>query len=285
VTLAVAWRGLQGEWIGGTGGRFDVTGSVLYGATLIAVMLGLSALPSRTGVLLALAGLALAAVFVLWERRVAHPVLDLTLLTGNPVFGWSNLAALINYSASYAATFLVSLYLQYLRGLDPAQAGLILLTPFVLMAVMSPVAGWLSDRLEPRWVASAGMALTVAGLGWFCFVEAETPLGWIQVPLVIFGVGFGLFSSPNTNAVMSAVDKSAYGVAAATLGTMRLLGQMVSMGLAAAVLGSFVGRAAVTPSLYPRFIDAMHAAFALFAALCTVGVFASLARGRIRAGA
>lgn len=285
LTLAVAWRGLKGEWLGGTGGRFDVAGSLLYGATLVALMLGLSALPNRTGVLLAAGGLAAGAIFVLWERRVENPVLDLKLLASNAVFGWSNLAALINYSASYAATFLVSLYLQYLRGLDPAQAGLILLTPFVLMAVTSPAAGWLSDRMEPRWVASAGMGLTVVGLAWFCFIEADTPLGWIQVPLVMFGLGFGLFSSPNTNAVMSAVDKSAYGVAAATLGTMRLLGQMVSMGLAAAVLGWFVGRAAVTPLLYPKFLDAMHAAFALFAALCTVGVFASLARGRVRAGA
>lgn len=285
LAILVAWRGLRGEWMGGMGGRFDALGTVLYAAALILLMVGLSALPGALGAALAAAGLGMFVAFAAWERRVANPVLDVQLLAGNVVFARSNLAALINYVASFAVTFLISLYLQYIRGLDPGAAGLILLTPSVLMAVLSPFAGWLSDRWEPRIVASAGMVLTVVGLVSFCFLRSDTPLFAIVVALVIFGVGFGLFSSPNTNAVMSSVTKGQYGVASATLGTMRLLGQMVSMGVAAAVLAFFVGRAPVTPAVRGPFLDALHLAFAIYAAFCVVGVFASLTRGNVRPAA
>ena len=277
----MAAHGLTGEWRSESRGRFDIAGSVIYAVTLVALMTGLSALPSGRGVLLTLAGAVAAGLFFAWERRVASPVFDVKLLASNPVFARSNLAALSNYSATFAVTFLISLYLQYIRGLDPARAGLVLLTQSVMMAAVSPFAGWLSDRLEPRIVASAGMVLTVLGLGWFCFLAHDTPLAVVIGALVVVGAGFGLFSSPNTNAVMSSVASTHYGVASATLGTMRLLGQMVSMGLAAAVLAYFVGHAPITPVLHPRFLDAMHVAFLVSALICTAGVFASLARGKV----
>ena len=282
-TAVVAWRGLKGEWTGGgSGGKFDAVGSALYGLALIALMSGLTASHGVVGVVLVAFSLLGFAVFVIWERRVPNPVLDVALLAGNVVFARSNLAALINYSATFAVTFLLSLYLQYIRGLDPHHAGLILLTQAVVMAVVSPMAGLLSDRLEPRIVASAGMALSVAGLSWFCFLDAQTPLGAIVAALVVLGAGFGLFSSPNTNAVMSSVERRNYGVASATLGTMRLVGQMLSMGVAAAVLTHFVGHAAITPAVHPQFLAGLRVAFMVSCVLCVGGVFASLSRGNVR---
>jgi EmrB/QacA subfamily drug resistance transporter len=285
VTMLVAWRGLKGEWASGASGRFDWVGSVIYGAALITLMTGLTASRGTVGLALVAASVGAFALFLAWERRVANPVLDVPLLVGNPVFAWSNLAALINYSATFAVTFLLSLYLQYLRGLDPSQAGLVLLTQSVIMAAMSPLAGLLSDRLEPRVVASVGMGLSVVGLIWFCFLRADTPLAAIVGALVVMGAGFGLFSSPNTNAVMSAVEKRHYGVASATLGTMRLVGQMLSMGLAAAALTFFVGHAPITAALHGRFLSGMQATFLISSILCGFGVFASLARGNLRPGA
>lgn len=283
LALLVAWHGLKGEWTGDAGGRFDVIGSALYGLALIAVMLGLSASGGPVvGIALVAGGAAAFALFLGWERRVANPVLDVALLAGNVVFARSNLAALINYSATFAVTFLLSLYLQYVRGFSPGHAGLVLLTQSVVMAGVSPLAGRLSDRVEPRIVASAGMGLTVVGLAGLCLLGLATPLALIITALVVLGVGFGLFSSPNTNAVMSSVEKKNYGVASATLGTMRLMGQTVSMGVAAAVLAAFVGRASITPALHERFVDGMRVAFAIFAAVCVAGVFASLSRGNVR---
>ncbi len=281
-TWVVAWRGLKGEWKGDPTVRFDPIGTGLYALTLIGLMMGLTVVSGIPGVMLVGAALLTFAGFLRWERRVAHPVLDVALLAGNAVFARSNLAALINYSATFAVTFLLSIHLQSIRGLDPRQAGLVLLAQSVVMAAVSPVAGRLSDRLEPRIVASLGMGFTIVGLLWLASLPAQVPLRAIIGALVVLGIGFGLFSSPNTNAVMSSVEKRHYGVASATLGTMRLVGQMLSMGVAAAVLAFFVGPAALSPEMQPRFLAAERVVLLIFAALCGLGTFASLSRGNLR---
>jgi predicted MFS family arabinose efflux permease len=211
---------------------------------------------------------------------VPHPILDLRLFR-NAVFAFSNLAALINYSATFAATFLLSLYLQVGRGLEPQSAGLLLLAQPLVMAVLSPFAGRLSDRVEPRRVASAGMALSCASLFLFSRLTASTPLPVVVLGLLLAGTGFALFSSPNTNAVMSAVERGAFGVASATLGTMRLVGQSLSMALVALVLARHMGAARITAASAPALLAATGASFLLFASLCLAGIFASLARGRV----
>jgi MFS family permease len=209
-------------------------------------------------------------------------MMAMNLFRSNPVFTFSNLAALIHYSATFGSTFLLSLYLQYVKGLGPQSAGLVLLAQPVVMAVGSPFAGRLSDRVEPRVVASLGMALTASALGMFAFLGMNTPLQFIVANLGLSGLGFALFSSPNTNAVMGSVEKRSYGVASAILGTMRLVGHMFSVGIAALLLAAYVGRQAVTPALHPVFLEAARSAFTIFAALCVIGTFASLARGKVR---
>src|SRR5512136_1815874 len=114
--LWLVTRRLPGEWAEAKGEGFDTPGAVLYGLSLVCVMLGFGWLPGGTGVLMILAGVVLLAGFILRERRTRHPLLDVSLFTGNRVFALSNLAALINYSATFAVTFLLSFYLQTLRG-------------------------------------------------------------------------------------------------------------------------------------------------------------------------
>jgi MFS family permease len=147
-----------------------------------------------------------------------------------------------------------------------------------MMAVFSPLAGRLSDRIEPRVVASAGMGLTGFGLCLFVFIGQATPLRSIVAGLLLLGFGFALFSSPNTNAVMGAVERKHYGVAASLLGTMRLTGQMLSMGVALMIFAVFLGQAQIGPENSPLFLKAVRAAFLVFAGLCLAGIFASLAR-------
>jgi MFS family permease len=219
---------------------------------------------------------------VRWETRVDSPVFDTKLFRHNIVFAFSNLAALINYCATSATGFLLSLYLQYTRGLSPENAGLILVSQPVIMAVFSPLAGRLSDRIEPRIVASIGMTLTVIGLLLFAFLNSATSFPFIIFNLILLGFGFALFSSPNTNAVMSSVEKKFYGVASATLATMRLTGQMLSMGIAMLVFAVYIGRAQITPENYPAFLTSAKTAFIIFAVLCFGGIFASLSRGKVR---
>ncbi|MBN2409866.1 MAG: MFS transporter, partial [Candidatus Aminicenantes bacterium] len=173
-----------------------------------------------------------------------------------------------------------SLYLQYLKGMTPQSAGLILIAQPIVMTLFSPLAGRASDRIEPRTVASIGMALSSAGLFLLALLGADTSLGFVVGSLALLGLGFALFSSPNTNAVMSSVEKKHYGVAAATLGTMRLVGQMLSMGMAIMIFAVFIGRVEISAANQAEFLRATRTGFAIFSALCFAGIFASLARGR-----
>ncbi|MCJ7644356.1 MAG: MFS transporter [Candidatus Aminicenantes bacterium] len=282
--LVLALVKLPGEPAESKGEKFDTAGTVLFGMGLAALMFGFSRLPAVPGVVFILLGLAGLAVFVLWEKRSKAPLLDIRLFRTNRVFAFSNAAALINYSATSAVAFLLSLYLQYIKGMSPQQAGLILIAQPVVMTVFSPLAGKLSDRIEPRVVASAGMGITSAGLFLFILLGPSSSLFFIVSSLLCLGFGFALFSSPNTNAVMGSVDRRSYGVASSTLGTMRLTGQMLSMGVSVLIFALCMGNVRITPEHHPAFLRSLVAAFAVFGVLCVIGVFASLARGNRKSG-
>jgi EmrB/QacA subfamily drug resistance transporter len=277
----VLWK-LKGEWAGAKGEKFDFAGSVIYSLGLAALVYGFTLLPAMSGVGLIIGGAIGLSVFTRWEMRTRSPVLDISLFRKSKAFTLSNLAALINYSATFAITFLISLYLQYIKGFNPERAGLILVAMPAMQAIFSPLAGRLSDRIEPRLIASAGMALTTIGLIIFIFLSEETPLELIIGNLLLIGFGFALFSSPNTNAVMSSAPKTAYGVASATLATMRQVGMVLSMGIAMLMFALYIGRVQITPEYYPLFQQSMKTAFIIFAILCFGGIFASLARGKVR---
>jgi EmrB/QacA subfamily drug resistance transporter len=282
--VLVLWK-LDQEWAEARGEGFDWMGSVVFGLGLVALMYGFSRLRSPLGLALTIGGLLALAGFVRVEARAASPVLDLRLFRANRIFLFSNLAALINYSSTWAVGFLLSLYLQYIKGLPPQRAGLVLIAQPVMMALCSPFAGKLSDRSEPRIVASLGMSLTAAALVLFGFLRPDTPFTVLVAGLAVLGLGFGLFSSPNTNAIMGSVDRRFYGVASATLGTMRLSGQMLSAGTTMMIFSLFLGRNPIVPEFYPAFLTSVRTAFVLYALLCTAGVFASMARGNRSAGA
>jgi EmrB/QacA subfamily drug resistance transporter len=277
--LALTLVRLKGEWAEARGEGFDFKGSLIFGLGLVSLMYGFSRLPSVLGLALTAAGLAALTVFVRFELRAKAPLLDLRLFRTNRIFAFSNLAALFNYSATSAVAFLMSLYLQYIKGLPPQRAGLVLVAQPVIMALASPFAGKLSDRSEPRLIASFGMGLSAAGLLLFSFLRAGTGFGFIVASLVCLGLGFGLFSSPNTNAIMSSVEKRHLGVASAALGTMRLSGQMLSAGITMMIFALVMGRAPIQPSVYPQFLRSVRIAFVFYALLCVAGIFASLARG------
>jgi EmrB/QacA subfamily drug resistance transporter len=282
VIAFVLWQ-LKGEWAEARGERFDGVGSGIYALALVAVTVGVSQLPRLLGAGLIVAGGLGLGAFAWWELRVQVPVLNIKLLTSNRTFAFSNLAALINYGATATVAFLLSLYLQYIKGLTPQQAGLVLVAQPVVMAFFSPVAGRLSDRVEPRIVASVGMTLTALGLFLLVFLGPSTPLWAIVLRLVLLGFGFALFSSPNMNAIMGAVSKRFYGVASGMLGTMRLVGQMLSQSVAMLLFALYIGRVEIAPENYDLFLASVRTAFIIFTVLCVAGIFASLARGRLRA--
>ncbi|HBH30223.1 MAG: MFS transporter [Desulfofustis sp. PB-SRB1] len=272
---------LKGEWRGEPGQRLDVAGCVLYGTALCCLVYGATRLPSIIGALLGGGGVILLIVFVRHQLRASYPVFEVRLFAANKTFAFSSLAALLNYSATFAVTFLLSLYLQYIKGMSPQSAGSILMAQPVMMALLSPVAGRLSDRIEPRLLATAGMSVTVVGVMFFIMIDTATPVGLIVANLIILGTGFALFSSPNMSAIMGAVEQRLYGVASGAVATMRLLGQMASMAIATVVLSLLIGSRAITPPLYDRFLDSLHLVFAISALLCSAGIYFSWFRGSL----
>jgi len=279
VIVLVQWK-LKGEWAACRGEKFDLTGSILYSVMLVLIMYGFSTLPSILGILLVILGAVGLVAFIKWELRVDSPVLDMKLFFKNTTFAFANMAALLNYSATFAVTFLLSLYLQYIRGFAVQDAGFILVAQPILMVIVTPIAGRLSDKYDPRISATIGMSIVTLGIFGFVFLSTTTSLEYIIISLIILGLGFGLFSSPNTNSIMGSVERRFYGVASATVSTMRLIGQTMSMGIALLIFALYIGRVEITPTQYPALLTSIQTAFIVFTILCFIGIFASFRRGK-----
>ena len=260
---------------------FDIAGSLLYALSVFAVMYGFTLLPSWGAALLIGLGVSGFYFFVAQQLKRPSPLLDIHLFLNNRVFAFSNLAALINYCATFAVTFLLSLYLQHIKMLTPSQAGTILIIAPLMQALFSPFAGKLSDRYEPQVISSVGMGLNVAGIIGLIFIQSDTTIHYIVICLITLGIGFALFSSPNVNATMSSVEKKFYGVASATLATMRLTGQMFSMGITMLIFALIIGNQTISDVSNPLLLKSTQIIFVILAVICLGGIFASLARGKV----
>jgi len=251
---------------------------------LFTLIYGILLFPNPAGFVWIAAAIGAALVFYRWEKRQASPLIDFSVFLNNRTFVFSNIAAMINYGATYGVGVLLSLYLQYIQGFSAASAGLILVAQPVVQTIFSPVAGRLSDRIEPRVVATAGMALTALGLSFFIFLTPATPLYVIVLSLMVLGLGYGFFSSPNTNAIMSSAHTKHLGIASGMVATMRSLGQLLSMAIAMFCFAIFIGPVTLTPAAYPALMTSVTVAFVVFTVLCIFGVAASYVRGTIHNG-
>ena len=281
ITIALTMREIRHEWADAAGERFDMEGACVYCLMLFSAVYGMLLLPDRSGIAWMILAVACAVLFRWWERRTASPLMDLSVFSGNRTFVFSNVAAMINYGATFGVGVLLSLYLQYIRGFSAETTGLILIAQPVVQVVFSLIAGRLSDRVEPRIIATAGMAATTLGLFIFVFLTPSTPLWLIVGSLMILGLGYGTFSPPNTNAIMSSVAKEHLGIASGMNATMRYLGQLLSMAIAMISFSLFIGNVAITPAVYPMLLASVTAGFAAFAALGVIGIAASYVRGSI----
>ncbi|MCK5212667.1 MAG: MFS transporter [Dehalococcoidia bacterium] len=279
--LLAAWRKLPHQRPVSPDTRFDFKGLTAYAIFLLGLMYGATKLPESQGFILIAVGMIALAVLIVVERRSETPLVDIALFRTNVVFAMSNVAGLLNYSATFATAFLLSLYLQIVTGLSPGRAGLVLISMPLVQAIVSPLAGRLSDRIEPRILASSGMALSALALLAMSRLDANTPVQHIVAALLLFGLGVGLFSSPNTNAVMTSVPPQKYGLASATLATMRQIGMVLSMALATLVIGSYIGEIAVGSTPIGPFVSAIRLTFFICMIACFAGIFASFSRGRI----
>ncbi|MFT7472250.1 MAG: EmrB/QacA subfamily drug resistance transporter [Kiritimatiellia bacterium] len=272
---------VEGDWAADERGSFDFTGALIYCLAIFIVCIGVSFLPSSSSYLLIAAGLIGIGIFFQQARSSKHPLMDVKLFFTNRTFTFSCLASLIMYSATFMNVVLLSLYLQYLKGLTPTAAGLIMMIQPLTMAIFSPLMGKLSDSTEPRILSSAGMTITAVGLVLLAMLNSDSQTSSIVIALVVTGLGFSLFSSPNVNAIMSSVSRKHLGSAAAAVSTTRILGQLSSMVLVTLVMAINFGAAQIEPSSYSELEKTISFSFYLAAAICLPGLLLSAVRGTI----
>lgn len=281
IALVAAWWKLPKDTVNEEVLNYDKKGTVLYLGMILLTMYGLSSLGSGiVPVLLIAVGAGFTVWFVKHELKAANPIMEIKIFKDNLAYTCSNLAALMNYGATYAISYLLSIYLQVIMGYDSQTAGLILIVQPALMAILSPAAGRWSDRISPFKLSSVGMALCAAGVLLCAFLRQNSELWWILVALIVTGVGFALFSSPNTNAVMACVKKEDYGVASSTLATMRSLGHTLSMAIVTVIVNHYIGTESLQNADPQMLIKTMHLAFGIYTIICIAGIFISLKRKR-----
>ena len=274
--------------------RLDPAGTLTLGAALASVMVGLTFGPiwgweSARVVGLLCAGAVLLVAFGVIESRASAPLIDLGMFRRSRIVALGSAASLLNYTAMFGAIALTAVLLEVVGGRSPSETGLVMMAQPLVMVALSPVAGHLSDSLGSRALASGGMLILAAGLAILATTPSDLPLWHIVTGLAVSGLGMACFSSPNTSAVMGAVERDKLGVAAAVLAMMRTLGQTLSLAilgtLAAAPLGAagagvLFGQTGdvANAALY---LDGYRVAMGVGAAIAVVGACLSLSRGPV----
>lgn len=281
IIILIFWR-LKAEWREAQGEKFDVIGSIAYVIGIALFMYGFSSLPDKLGMILFAVGVLGMVLFVWWELKTPIPVFNLTLFGRNRVFMLSAVAALINYLSTFAMTFLMSLYLQYITGMDPSGAGIELLIPSLLMTISAALSGLIAQKYNSRLVATAGLMLNCTATIMFIFLgdASATSIWYIRAALYIYGIGNGLFVTPNTNIAMGSVEKRGLAVASGTLATMRNSGMMLSMGITMILFSLYIGGTQITPAYYPEFLASVKTGFIVFSIIGFGGVIAQMVARR-----
>ena len=263
------------DWIDAEGEKLDILGSFILGLSLLAIIYGFSDFTHSYSLFLVITGIMGLSLFYLVEKRVLYPLINLGLFSSRS-FTFGNITAFINYGAFVSVGFILTLYLQYLKGYDPLTAGLIVSVQSIVMVLVSPFAGRLSDKIAPEKVSTAGMVLTTLGVALMTLINFENALYLGGCSLIIFGAGIGLFYSANTKVVLSAVDRRYFGVASATLSDVRSMGQIFGMGIIMIIISTIMGDVEIMPSNYPQLILSLRYALIALAVLSAVGIFTSL---------
>jgi len=263
-------------------GKGDHIGTILFMAGLSALVYGSSRIPSLPGWAMMGGALFMLFLFLRVERKALHPLLDIRLFTHNRLFTYSSLSALINYTATFAIVFFLSLYLQKIQGLSPRDAGAVIVAQPLMMALFSPVVGRLSDKIQPRYFATLGMAMCSSGLAMLAFLSPGTSIGWIVAILIWVGIGFALFSSPNMNTIMSSVKRPQYGQASGIAASMRVFGQIISMSIITFLFSINFGSSSVEAAPDPVFMHVMQWGFLIFALIGLPGIYFSFNRGNVK---
>ena len=266
---------IPGEWKTYEKDKIDKTGSILYGIGILAFIYGFTTLTTTNGLIITIIGIVMLIIFGAYELRQKSPVFNMNLFK-NKKFTSSNIAALCSYIAVMVITTILNYHFQYVRGWNAQMSGLILIITPIIMAIMAPNAGKLSDRIHPQKLAAIGMAIATVAMLILTFLTRDTPLYLVVVAMILQGFGMGLFSSPNMNAIMSSVPPKDAPTASASQATMRTIGQTMSLGLLTLIFAWVMGSLELAPQYASMIVQASQTICLICTVACVLAVFASL---------
>ncbi|MDR2873935.1 MAG: MFS transporter [Methanobrevibacter sp.] len=274
IVLLLALFKVSGDWKIDAKDKFDYIGAIIYSIAIFLVFYGFTILNDLNGQISLIVGIIMFIIFIKWESRSEFPVFNLKLFK-NPVFTSSSFAALITYLASFLVTYVLNYHLQYVNNYNPQTSGLILITTPILMAIIAPFAGKLSDKINSQLLAAIGASFITIAMFILIFLDYGTSNEVIIFAMLVQGIGFGLFSSPNTNAIMGAVPKKLSSVASSTVSTMRVMGQTLSLGMLTVIFTIIIGNVPIWNNL-DGLIKSSHLALTFSTILCAISILCSL---------
>lgn len=266
------------------GERFDWLGAVTSALGVGLLVFGSAHTDSPWGLRILAAGALAVALFLVVEARAKSPLLHLGLFSSNRPFSMGLAAMSIVSSAAFGVSFLLSLYLQYGRGMTPAQAGLLLAIQPIVQCLVSPLSGRLAGKLPTHVLAGVGALLSAAGVCLAATLGADSGQGLVMSVLIVVGFGIGLFSTPSMLVVMSSVDQTRYGVASALSGQARTFGMTACMAAVTMVIAHYVGARPLGPEVFAQYLSAMRAVFIGAGVVGILGAGLSFLSGPRRAG-
>jgi MFS family permease len=271
---------LKSAWRRPAPGSVHVPSTVLMTAAMLLIVLGTASLrvgPLGYGAIAA--GLIVAVLFVLLQRRVEQPLLKVDVLMRNTVLHNALLVQCLLYTNAFCSVFLLSIYMQVTLGHSAKLSGQILAVGTVLMAAVAPLAGVLADRYRPGIIATNGVAVVIVAALMATWLDAESSLLHVALMLAVQGVGFALFSSPNMAIVMNSVPADRASIASALTAKSRSLGMLAGMAIAAALISLQLGNDPVDRDPQ-RFAEIMTDAFWILAGLTTAALAIGIAGNR-----
>ena len=266
---------IPGEWKTYENDKIDTIGYVIYGTGILLFIYGFTNLMNTSGLICIIIGAVLLAIFAYWELKADSPAFNMNLFK-NMKFTSSNIAALCSYLAIAAMTTILNYHFQYVRGWNAQTSGFLLIITPIIMALIAPNAGKLSDKIHPQKLAALGMTIATMTLVIMLFLDASTPLYLIVAAMILQGIGMGLFTTPNTNAIMSSVPPNETPNASAAQSAMRTMGQTMSLGLLTLVFAWVMGSLKLSHQNADLIIQSSQLICLICTIICITAIFASL---------
>ncbi len=270
--LILIFLKIKTDWIGSKGESFDLKGTLVYVPAIIILLYGFTNIFSTNGQLLVILGILLLVGFIILELKTSQPIINPRIFR-KVIPAISSASTLLMITSTSAIWTLISLYLQYIQSLSPVVVGILLAIQPLTVALISPFAGRLSDKIYGAPIALVGIILSSIGLLLAIFIGFGTSIIYIIVLAVILGMGNALFSSPNTNIFMSSIDREFYGSASAVMSTVIFTGQLLSLGILLLIFSGTLGGLEVIPSQFTVFISSQKITFSIFFILSIIGTF------------